>query len=90
MRLYLNRSEYIETNEPIDLSIGLQSGEKNVRAWYVNPPTFEPVRANGFVGSVSEGGGVNFRDVFLILMGMAHIQNVMGISHLSLFLSIKN
>jgi len=64
MRLYLNGSEYIETNEPIDLSIGLKSGEKNVRAWYVNPPTFEPVRANGFVGSVSEGGGVNFRDVF--------------------------
>lgn len=64
MRLYLNGSEYIETNEPIDLSIGLQTGEKNVRAWYVNPPTFEPVRANGFVGSVSEGGGVNFRDVF--------------------------
>lgn len=64
MRLYLTKNEFIETNEPIDLSIGLQSGEKNVRAWYVNPPTFEPVRANGFVGSVVEGGGVNFRDVF--------------------------
>jgi kynurenine formamidase len=64
MRLYLNEKEYIETNEPLDLSIGLQAGEGNLRAWYVNPPTFEPVRANGFIGSVKEGGGVNFRDVF--------------------------
>ena len=64
MRLYLNEKEFIETNEPLDLSIGLQSGSKNLRAWYVNPPTFEPVRANGFIGSVVEGGGVNFRDVF--------------------------
>jgi kynurenine formamidase len=64
MRLYLNENEFIETNEPLDLSIGLQSGSNNLRAWYVNPPTFEPVRANGFIGSVVEGGGVNFRDVF--------------------------
>jgi kynurenine formamidase len=64
MRLYLNENEFIETNEPLDLSIGLQSGSKNLRAWYVNPPTFEPVRANGFIGCVVEGGGVNFRDVF--------------------------
>ena len=64
MRLYLNENEFIETNEPLDLSIGLQSGSNNLRAWYVDPPTFEPVRANGFIGSVVEGGGVNFRDVF--------------------------
>ena len=64
MRLYLNENEYIDTNEPLDLSIGLQAGEGNLRAWYVNPPIFEPVRANGFIGSVEEGGGVNFRDVF--------------------------
>ena len=64
MRLYLNENEFIETNEPLDLSIGLQSGSNNLRAWYVNPPIFEPVRANGFIGSVVEGGGVNFRDVF--------------------------
>lgn len=64
MRLYLNQKQYIETNEPIDLSIGLQTGEKNLRAWYVNPPKFEPVRGNGFIGSVLEGGSVNFRDVF--------------------------
>jgi arylformamidase len=29
----------------------------------VDFPKFEPVRANGFVGSVAEGGSVNFRDI---------------------------
>ncbi len=64
MRLYLDSNRYIETNNGKDLSISLINSEQNVRAWYVDPPRFEPVRANGFVGSVAEGGGVNFRDVY--------------------------
>lgn len=64
MRFYIDENNFIETNSPIDLSIGLRSGIENVRAWYVDPPRFEPVRANGFLGSVAEGGSVNFRDVF--------------------------
>ena len=64
MRLYLNTEQFIETNEPLDISVALRSNESNVRAWYVNPPQFEPVRANGFLGSVKEGGAVNFRDVY--------------------------
>jgi arylformamidase len=64
MRLYLSKSEFIETSEAIDLSMSLQASTENVRAWYVDPPRMETVRANGFVGSVHEGGNVNFRDVF--------------------------
>ena len=64
MRFYIDENNFIETNSPIDLSIGLRNGIENVRAWYVDPPRFEPVRANGFLGSVAEGGSVNFRDVF--------------------------
>jgi arylformamidase len=64
MRLYLNAEEFVETEEPLDLSLSLRSSETNVRAWYVNPPKFEPVRENGFLGSVKEGGAVNFRDVY--------------------------
>lgn len=64
MRLYLSKSEFIETSEPIDISMSLQANEHNVRAWYVDPPRMETVRANGFVGSIAEGGSVNFRDVF--------------------------
>ena len=64
MRLYLSKSEFIETSEAIDLSMSLQASTENVRAWYVDPPRMEIVRANGFVGSIQEGGSVNFRDVF--------------------------
>jgi len=64
MRLYLSKSEFIETSEAIDLSMSLQASTENVRAWYVDPPRMETVRANGFIGSIKEGGSVNFRDVF--------------------------
>jgi kynurenine formamidase len=64
MRLYLTTTEFIETSELIDLSMTLQSSPENVRAWYVDPPRMEPVRANGFIGSIEEGGSVNFRDVY--------------------------
>lgn len=63
MRFYFSADLYFETNEPLDISIPLISGEENVRAWYVDPPVMEPVRANGWVGSVAEGGSVNFRDI---------------------------
>ena len=48
--------------EAVDLSLAFQeSGGPS--AWYVEPMQVEPVRANGFLGSVAEGGDVNFRDV---------------------------
>jgi kynurenine formamidase len=64
MKLFLSVDHYIETEKPLDLSIPLLAGKENLRAWYVDPPKMEPVRANGFVGSVVEGGSVNFRDIF--------------------------
>jgi arylformamidase len=63
MRLYLDSSRYIDTEAPIDLSISLKNGSENVRAWYVDAPTMEPVRSNGWTGSIQEGGSVNFRDI---------------------------
>jgi kynurenine formamidase len=63
MRLYLDSARYIETVNPIDLSISLKNGIECVRAWYVDAPAMEPVRANGWVGSIQEGGSVNFRDI---------------------------
>lgn len=64
MIFYLDPQHFIDTNAPIDLSLGLSATSDNPRAWYVDAPRMEPVRANGFVGSVAEGGAVNFRDVF--------------------------
>jgi arylformamidase len=54
----------VDLNKPIDISIPLRAGTENVNAWYVNPMRIEAVRTDNFLGSVSEGGNVNFRDIF--------------------------
>ncbi len=56
--------EFIDTNLPLDISIPLSNTSENPRAWHVDPPVFEPVMENGFVGSVAKGGRVNFRNIF--------------------------
>jgi kynurenine formamidase len=63
MKLFLEEGTFIETEKSIDISIPIDMN-KGAKAWYVDAPTFEPVRANGFLGSVEEGGNVNFRNVF--------------------------
>ena len=63
MQLFLGDGSYVLTNEGIDCSIPLEGNEQNVRAWYVSPPLIEPVRENGWVGAVAEGGSVNFRSI---------------------------
>lgn len=63
MKLYLSPKNYIETTEGIDLSIPIGKINGGAKAWYVSEPIIEPVRANGYVGSVEEGGSTNFRDI---------------------------
>lgn len=62
MKFYLDRDWFIDTTAFIDLSIGVSA--HGVRAWYLNRPRIIPVMENGFVGSVAEGGAVNFRDIY--------------------------
>lgn len=64
MRLFLSPDQYIDTNQPLDISLPLSDTSENPRAWYVDAPKFEPVRANGYIGSIKEGGSVNFRNIF--------------------------
>ncbi|MCR9172427.1 MAG: cyclase family protein [bacterium] len=64
MKLFLDAQRYIDTSQPLDISLGLSNTPSNPRAWYVDPPTFEPVRTEHYTGSVAEGGSVNFRDIF--------------------------
>ena len=48
-------------DQPLDISIS--HGAQGPRAWYVAPPVIAPVMENGFVGSIAEGGKVNFFNV---------------------------
>lgn len=65
MRLYINKSQYILTEEGIDLSIPISTGTTNVNAWYCSPVSIEPVINDQFIGDVNQGGAVNFRDIKL-------------------------
>ncbi|PRX57555.1 cyclase family protein [Flagellimonas meridianipacifica] len=53
----------IDLANPIDISIPLVGGKDNVNAWYLEPPIIEPVKTEGFIGKVAEGGSVNFNMV---------------------------
>jgi arylformamidase len=64
-----------QTEKGIDLSIALSPN--GPRAWYVEPMRIEPVRTEQFLGSVAEGGAVNFRDVYFNPHGHGtHTENV--------------
>ncbi len=63
MQLFLSNGNYIITNEGVDCSMPLVASKENPTAWYVSEPAIAPVRANGWVGAVAEGGSVNFRDI---------------------------
>ena len=52
-----------DLNEPLDISMKLSTDDKNSSAWYVSPIKIEPVKGEGFIGSVAEGGSVNFRNI---------------------------
>ncbi|TXC85470.1 cyclase family protein [Luteibaculum oceani] len=51
----------VDLDQGIDLSIAIK--KEGVKAWYVDPPKIEPVRGDGFVGAVDQGGSVNFFDI---------------------------
>ena len=51
-----------DLDKPVDLSLPTRT-ENSFTAWYVEPATIAPVKAEGFIGSVREGGGVNFFDM---------------------------
>ena len=53
----------LELNNPLDISMRLSTEPNNSSAWYVSPIKIEPVKGDGFIGSVAEGGSVNFRNI---------------------------
>ncbi|MFI5217868.1 MAG: cyclase family protein [Bacteroidia bacterium] len=54
----------VDLSNPLDISIPLRASKDNVRAWYVEPPKFEPVKSGNWIGEVAQGGSVNFRNIF--------------------------
>lgn len=53
----------IDLSSPYDISIHTSNSSDDASAWYVDPAIIEPVKSDGFVGSVKDGGSVNFRNI---------------------------
>ena len=54
-----------DLSKPIDISIPLKPGTGGVNCFYAPPFETSPVTADGFIGSVAEGGAVNFFNIRL-------------------------
>jgi kynurenine formamidase len=82
MKFYLEDGlSYIDANAGIDLSIVIGSEHPKVKAWYLDDPKIEAVKADGFIGSVEEGAPVNFRNIFF--NPHAHGTHTEGLGHIT-------
>lgn len=57
------RSVNIDLSKPLDISMPLTPNAPQANAWWAVPFSAQPVRMGDFVGSVAEGGPVNFNNV---------------------------
>lgn len=55
----------VDLHSPMDISIPMRSGTHNPNAFGIQPPSFVPFVAGGFVGSVALGGSVNCENLFI-------------------------
>ncbi|MDO1501752.1 cyclase family protein [Winogradskyella maritima] len=60
---YGSRKLKIDLSQPLDISIPIRDGAKNVNAWYIGPPKIQPEVFDGETVSVSEGASVNFNTI---------------------------
>lgn len=59
-----NHTIRVDFSKPVDISIPLIAAAQNPLAWYQDQPNIEPVRMGNWVGKISEGGSVNFNNIF--------------------------
>jgi len=60
---YKSRKIKIDLSNPLDISIPIRNGVKNVNAWYIGPPKIEAEVFDGDTISVAEGASVNFNTI---------------------------
>lgn len=58
------RKYTIDLSQPLDISIPIRASKNNVHAWYIGKPKIEPVELDGWIGSVKQGGDVNFNNIY--------------------------
>lgn len=82
----------VDLSHPMSIAIPLQH-QQGVRAWYVDFPKIEPVITENWIGEVSRGGSVNFKNIFFNPHGNGtHTECVGHITpeNISVFQTLKN
>jgi len=59
-----SKKHQIDLSKPIDISIPITGLRDNVNAWYLQSPRIEPVKGEGWIGSVKEGASTNFNNIY--------------------------
>jgi kynurenine formamidase len=60
---YNNNNYRADLAQPIDISIPIVEGLENVNCFYAPPVVFAPVVTSNFIGSIAQGGVVNFYNI---------------------------
>lgn len=55
----------VDLSKPLDISIPLKAGHENPNCYFAPPVEFNTIRSKSFIGSVAEGGSVNYQTVKL-------------------------
>lgn len=71
----------IDLSKPIDLSL-VSKTKKSFKAWYSKEIEFSTIRQGGFVGSVKEGGVVNFKEI--TINPHANMTHTESVGHIAL------
>jgi arylformamidase len=75
-----SRAFTVDLNKGLDVSLPLEH-QSPLGAWYLDPPRIEAVRTAEFIGEVSEGSPVNFRNIFF--NPHAHTTHTESLAHIS-------
>ncbi len=77
-----NTNIEVDFNKPIVISIPIKEGDNNPNCYWAEPVKFETIKADGFIGSVAEGGTVNYQKLQITphgngthIEGYGHITN---------------
>ncbi|HRJ29313.1 MAG TPA: cyclase family protein [Cyclobacteriaceae bacterium] len=52
---------FANLHEPLDISLPIREGEHNPNCYWAEPVKFETIKAGNFIGSVKDGGSVNYQ-----------------------------
>jgi len=62
---YKGKELQVDFSKPLDISIPIKEGDSNPNCYWADNVEFETIRMGSFVGSVAEGGTVNYQKLHM-------------------------